>query len=457
MKHLFEVGVLTRHAATVWVGQVAIMGFGLADTLIAGRHSDAALAALSVGSAVYISVYVALLGLLQAQLPIWAEMRGAGHHAELGVSVRQGVYLMLFATVLGWCGLLTAPALLAWTDVPEAMRPMVGDYLDVVAVGLLPTLAFRLFSTLNQALGKPKLVTWVQAGALCLKVPLSWWFAFGGLGLPAGGAVGCAWATVVVTTGMVLLALFLVHTQALYQPFDLWRRLERPDLARLREFARLGVPNSLTVLIEVTSFTLMALFVARLGTQSAAAHQIASNLAAMLYMLPLAAGIATSARVSYWRGAAREDLARAALLTGMELTIGAALLTALACGLFHRELANLYASTPETAAAAATLILWVALYHLPDAVQAMCMFVLRSYRVTIAPLLIYTVLLWGLGLAGGYVLAYHGFGPISAMQSASAFWIASTLALALTAVLFVALLWRATRSIQSAAPHATPP
>ena len=188
MKHLFEVGVLTRHAATVWVGQVAIMGFGLADTLIAGRHSDAALAALSVGSAVYISVYVALLGLLQAQLPIWAEMRGAGHHAELGVSVRQGVYLMLFATVLGWCGLLTAPALLAWTDVPEAMRPMVGDYLDVVAVGLLPTLAFRLFSTLNQALGKPKLVTWVQAGALCLKVPLSWWFAFGGLGLPAGGA-----------------------------------------------------------------------------------------------------------------------------------------------------------------------------------------------------------------------------------------------------------------------------
>lgn len=457
MKRLFEAGVLTRHAATVWVGQLAIMGFGLADTLIAGRHSDASLAALSVGSAVYISVYVALLGLLQAQLPIWAEMRGAGQTSALGASVRQGVWLMLLATLLGWFGLWLAPTLLAWTDVPANMRPMVGDYLEVVAVGLLPTLAFRLFSTLNQALGKPKLVTWVQAGALCLKLPLSWWFAFGGFGVPAGGAVGCAWATVLVTIAMVILALILLRTQPLYQPFGLWRRLERPDGKQLREFARLGVPNSLAVLIEVTSFTLMALFVARLGTQAAAAHQIASNLAAMLYMLPLAAGIATSARVSFWRGARDEGRARAALLTGMQLTLAAASVTALAVAVLHRELAHLYASTPETAAAAAVLILWVAAYHLPDAVQAMCMFVLRSYRITIAPMVIYTVLLWGLGLVGGYVLAYRGVGSVPPLHSAGAFWMASTVALALTAVLFVLLLWHATRSIQSAAsPNAAP-
>ena len=85
--------VLGRHAATVLVGQLAIMAFGVADTIIAGRHSVEALAALSVGSAIFISVYVALIGIVQALLPIWAEMRGARSNLALGVSVRQSLYL----------------------------------------------------------------------------------------------------------------------------------------------------------------------------------------------------------------------------------------------------------------------------------------------------------------------------------------------------------------------------
>ncbi|MFM7341512.1 MAG: MATE family efflux transporter, partial [Betaproteobacteria bacterium] len=57
-----ELRILVKHAGTVLIGQLAIMAFGVADTVIAGRHSVEALAALSVGSAIYISVYVALIG-----------------------------------------------------------------------------------------------------------------------------------------------------------------------------------------------------------------------------------------------------------------------------------------------------------------------------------------------------------------------------------------------------------
>ncbi|MFT5036364.1 MAG: MATE family multidrug resistance protein, partial [Litorivivens sp.] len=69
-----ELRIIGKHASTVLVGQLAIMAFGVADTVIAGRYSDTALAALSVGSAIYISVYVGLIGIIQALLPIWAEM-----------------------------------------------------------------------------------------------------------------------------------------------------------------------------------------------------------------------------------------------------------------------------------------------------------------------------------------------------------------------------------------------
>jgi len=91
------------------------------------------------------------------------------------------------------------------------------------------------------------------------------------------------------------------------------------------------------------------------------------------------------------------------------------------------------------------LLLWVAAYHAADAVQTLCVFVLRSYRITIAPLVVYCVLLWGAGLGGGYVLAYHGLGPWAPMASPVPFWAASALALVITAGFFVLMLWIAIR------------
>ena len=88
---------------------------------------------------------------------------------------------------------------------------------------------------------------------------------------------------------------------------------------------------------------------------------------------------------------------------------------------------------------------WVALYHLADAVQAVCAFLLRCYRITLAPLLIYTALLWGLGLYGGYRLAYTGLPTLGwqAQPGVGTFWITSTVALAWVSVLFAWLAWRA--------------
>ncbi len=298
---------VARHAATVLAGQLAVMAFGVTDTIVAGRHAPSSLAALSIGSAVYVSVYVALMGvLLQALLPIWAEQRGAGHTTEIGRTVRQALYLCALASLLGMVVLLSPGAILRWTQVPAELRAEVGRYLTVLAAALPPALAFRLYTTLNQALGRPQLVTWLQLGSLAVKIPLSIGFTFGFAGLPAQGAVGCAWATLVVNYLLLGIALWLVRSSPVYAPLSLWKRMERPDPAQIGHFARLGVPAGLAVMVEVTSFTLMALFIARQGTVAAAAHQIASNLTAVLYMVPLSLAIATSARISYWRGRADE-------------------------------------------------------------------------------------------------------------------------------------------------------
>jgi MATE family multidrug resistance protein len=442
---LSERGIIARHAATVLAGQLATMAFGVTDTIVAGRYSQEALAALSVGSAVYITVFVALIGVLQSLLPIWAELHGARRHADVGRSVRQALYLAALSAVVGVVWLLFPNAMLQGTEVPAALQDDVRRYLGVLALALPPALLFRMYSTLNQSLGHPQLVTWLQIGSLAAKVPLTVWFAFGGAGLPAMGAVGCAWATVVVNYLLLAFAVGMIRTSRLYEPYAIWRPVEPPHWRTIGEFARLGIPAGLSIMVEVTSFTLMSLFIARQGTLAAAAHQIAANLAAVMYMVPLSLAIATSARVSFWLGAGDARKARASIRTGFRMGLSMALLLGATMLLARGGLASLYSSDKQVAAVATGLLAFVALYHFGDAIQALCVFVLRSYRVTVAPLVAYCVLLWGVGVVGGYRIAYRGVGPWEALRSPSAFWIASTFALAMLAVILPLILWRAVR------------
>jgi MATE family multidrug resistance protein len=440
-----ELRTIARHAGTVFVGQLAIMAFGVTDTIVAGRFSQQALAALSVGSAVYITVFVALMGMLQALLPTWAEMHGARETQALGRSVRQALYLAGISMVLGVIGLLFPGGLLAWTEVPAELQQDVRDYLAVLTLALPPALLIRMYGTLNQSLGHPRLVTVLQLASLVVKIPLTVWFVFGGLGLPAMGAVGCAWATVVVNYLTLAAAIWLVRGNELYAPYELWRPLEPPDWRALAGLLRLGVPAGLAIMVEVTSFTFMSLFIARQGTVSAAAHQIASNLATVMFMMPLAIAIATSARVSFWLGAGDPARARAAIRTGFKLGLTMALAASLAVVAGRGALAAIYTSDQAVAALASLLLVWLAVFHLGDAMQALCVFVLRCYRVTVGPLVAYCVLLWGVGLAGGFVLAYQGVGPWAAQQSPTAFWQASGFALALLGIILPLMLWRAVR------------
>lgn len=445
-----ERSVIARHAGTVLVGQLATMAFGITDTIVAGRYSEQALAALAVGSAVYMSVFVALMGVLQALLPAWAELHGGGYRTEVGRSVRQAVYLMLLAAVAGVFALLFPGLLLQATEVPAALQGDVRAYLAVLTLALPAALLFRMYSTLNQALGKPQMVAWLLLASLLVKVPLTAWFAFGGMGLPALGAAGCAWATVVVNWLFVVIVVWLVRHDDLYRPYAIWQRLEPPDWQVIAQFARIGVPAGLAIMVEVTSFTLMSLFIARQGTAATAAHQIAANLAATMYMMPLSISIATSARVSYWLGAGDPKRARAAIRTGFRIGLGMAVALSLAMLGARDLLAAVYTTDLQVAAVASALLAVVALFHLGDTIQALCVFVLRCYRVAVAPLVAYCVLLWGVGLMGGYQLAYRGLGPWPPLNSPAAFWFASSFALALLAFILPLILWRAVRAYRPA-------
>ncbi|MCL4775438.1 MAG: MATE family efflux transporter [Burkholderiaceae bacterium] len=453
---------ILKLAWPLFVGQLAVMLNGLIDTVMAGRLSAVDVAAIGLGASVYISVYIGLMGVLLALSPVVAQHYGAGNFEQIGLETRQAIWLALVLAVPGCLALASTDLWLALSDPPPEVAAVARLYLWAAAAGLPAALLFRVFHALSNAVARPKAVMVINLAGAALKVPLNVLFMHGwqhgdATLVPALGGAGCGVASAIIAWLSVLLALAALRADPLYRRVGLvgggW--LARPEPARLRTLLALGGPIGASYMVEVTSFTFMALFLARLGATTAASHQIAANLAALAYMVPLALATATSVLVAQSLGAERPAEARARAWAGIRIALACA--AAIGTGLFaaREPLAALYTTDATLVAAAAPLLALVAAFHLFDATQAMCSFVLRAYRITALPMLVYVLSLWGIGLGGGWWLAFgvgasaHRWAPLVA--GARGFWIASGLSLALAAAGLAAILarlWRRTDEAQ---------
>jgi MATE family multidrug resistance protein len=242
-------------------------------------------------------------------------------------------------------------------------------------------------------------------------------------------------------TGQMIAAWWLLQRDPYYERFALRGWLGAPQRASLVELLRLGVPMGLSILIEITGFTFMTFFISRVGAIPVAGHQIAVNLVAMLYMMPLAIANAAMTLVAQRVGAADAADARRLGRHSLGLAVLIAALMGSCVYLLRRPILGLYTDDAVIIAAALPLLSWVALFHVADAAQTVGAFVLRAYRIVTVPLAVNVVAIWGVGLGGGYLLAFGALGW-NPLRGATGFWSAATLGLYCAAFAFTAfLLW----------------
>ncbi|HWX11238.1 MAG TPA: MATE family efflux transporter [Trinickia sp.] len=425
---------MRRIAGLAWpvlIGQLAIIAFGVIDTVMVGRYSAVDLAALGLGSSVYVSVYVGLTGVVLALQPIAGQLFGARRQLEIGEEVRQALWLAAALAILGFAVMYFPGPLLAIAHVPAALYDRTELYLRIAAAGLPAALVFRVYSALANAVGKPRLVMVLQIGALLVKVALNFWFIFGGLGVPPLGGPGCALASTVINLALAAIGLALLTRLDVFSPFEIFNRFCWPDRRRQAELLKLGLPMGLSYLIEVTSYTFMALFVARFGTTTLAGHQITGNFGAVLYMTPMSIGIATSTLVAHALGAHRHDAAQALARHGIAMACAVGCCYAAISFALRPAILAGYTTDAAVVAAAMPLMPIMLVYHLFDTFQTATAFVLRAYRVAVVPTVIYAIALWGVGLGGGYLLGFNVGGFVPAwLTGARGFWAANAASLA---------------------------
>jgi len=439
---LHEAGVLLRLTGPLLLAQVSQTAMGFVDTVMAGRVSAVDLAAVAVGSSIFFPVYLFLIGLLSAVTPLVAQAHGRGDSKAVRHAIRQGMGIGLAAGLLLIPVLWSMRPLMVWMGVDAEVIPITDRFLFAISWGLPLAGIFFPLRNGGDGLAKPRLSMFAGFFGLTVNIVANYLLIYGHLGLPALGGVGCGWATALSILAM-LACMALLLKKSRIAGTD---RLLAITPARTSSsgssaaaFLRLGVPLGLALFVECSIFTVIALFIAKLGAQVVAAHQIALNFTSQLYMLPYSLAMALTVRVGYTIGQKRLRRLRRIVRTGLVLALAGSVLTGLlVLGLSH-EIAALYTSDPDVRRLAVSLLVFAAIFQIPDAMQVNCSGILRGCKDTKVPLLLMLLAYWGIGLPMGYG---WGLARLGGMEPGpQGFWIGLICALAAAAVLLGGRVW----------------
>ena len=438
---------IVRLAWPVLVAQLATIASGVLDTVMAGRYSAVDLAAVGIGTSVFFSVFIGLMGVVQALSPIAAQLFGGNQHQRIGEETRQTAWLALALSALGVLLLAFPDPFLRLSGAPPEVEARTRDYLQGIAWALPAMLFFRVFFALTTAVSRPRAVMAINLIYFATKIPLNAAFIYGLLGAPELGGPGCAIATAISSWIMFALAWIYCAKHPFYAPFGIFGKWSWPDPAILWNHLKLGVPMGLSLFVEITSFTFMAIFLARLGAATSGGHQIASNVTGVLYMFGLAVGNATGVLTAQAVGARDLPLARRTGFTGIRIMFAISTCAGFLIFLAASNIVSLYSHDAEVQTIAVKLLAYVALFQIFDTAQVVIVNALRGYKIAFIPMLVYTVALWGIGLGGGYALGLTEIEAANALRlatpmGAAGFWLAGVASVGVASLILLAYFTR---------------
>ena len=398
---------ILQQAWPILISQWAGVSFAVLDTMMLGNHSPESLQTMSLAASIFITVNISLTGVIHALIPIFSQLIGSKKYHQVGELWGQGIWLgMLLALIAGLLLLFPNLWLSISGDVPEHVRQQVATYLRIVYFSMPAALMFRAIYSICTSAQRPKHVMYISVTGIFIKAALNWVLIFGYFGLPALGSTGAGISTTVVSWLMFAFGLWVLFSDPYYQKFKL--SLGRPQWRHFSEILKLGIPMGGSYFVEVSAFTFMALLAAREGTHVSGAHQIMANLAAVLYMMPMSFGIATSSLAAQAIGARNLLISHRIIKIGFMIMLCGALLSSLLVFFGKHTIIGFYTSDTQVALMAASLLTIAPFFHILDSYQCMNTYVLRAHKIATIPFLIQTFMLTGIGLGGGF---YFGYGP----------------------------------------------
>jgi MATE family multidrug resistance protein len=438
---LAEVAATVMLALPLIAGQLAVIGQHVVDVLLAGHLGTDVLGAVSVGANAWMIPLMAIVGLMMAVPPSVAQLDGAGRRAEVAPLFRQAIWLaLMLGTVMGVITYFGAPLLVHAMGMDPALADTAATFLRPIAFEAPSVALFCACRGLTDGLSMPRIGMVFSILGLALLPPLAWAMMYGRLGFPPMGVAGSAIATAIVSWVLALAFLAYVRFGAATRDLNWQHGTWQPNSAAILGLLRLGVPMSISVILEVGLFSFVSLLAGSFGTVAVGSHQIALNVGSVTFMVPLGLSMAIAVRVGNAVGRRDPAAVRLAGLTGIGL---AALAQVIACTLLlsiPTIIAGWYTDDITLKAGAASLLFLAALFQVSDGIQVAAAGALRGLKDTRIPMLITASAYWAIGMPTGWLLAYH------ANMNVQGLWIGLIAGLTTAAILLLTRFLKLSRS-----------
>lgn len=426
-------------ATPILIGQLAQIGMGVTDTIMAGHYSAADLAAIAIGQSIWLPVYMFFIGLSTACTTQVAHYAGALDNQGIKQSVQQMLWLLWSLFPFGIVLILNADIAFTAMGIDPAVSDITANYLAYLCFGLPAIVSYLALRSLSEGMRATRPVMLVNLAGLLVNIPLNYAFIYGEWGAAEMGAAGCGVASALVMWIQLLAVLILVSKLPQLKVVGALKQWQPPRWSVIVSQINLGLPVALSTMAEVALFSGVALIIAQLGAAVVAGHQIALSISSLTFMLPLSLGIAITIQSGQYLGAGQYEKARYVSRMGVKGGALIAILTMSIIILGRNAITSLYTDDPEIQKIALNLLLFAAVFQLPDAIQVCAASALRAYMDTRIPMLIMLFCYWVISVPLGWNLT-HGVGSFEAM-GAEGMWTGLVCGLSLAAVLNSWRLW----------------
>ena len=406
---------LAAPMALTQLGQIVMMTIDLA---LIGHLGDEAIAAAALANTVYFVSFTLGMGVVSAVAPLAAQAFGARNPHRVRRSLRVGLWAALLISLPMMIFPLYGEQILRMLGQAEVPARLAQHYLLGLVWGATPALWLIAIRGFMGALNRPEPVLWITLAAIPANAALVYLLINGAWALPPLGLFGAGIAATIVNFGMFLAGLWFAVARRPFAKYRVLGHIWHIDWAMMRQLMAIGAPISIAFMLEYGLFSAAALLTGLIGTTALAAHQIALQVTAILFMVPLGIGMAATVRVGHAVG--RNDAAgvkRAGLAAvSLGILLGAGLTAMVILGRFAIArffLGNEDGGSDAAVALAATLLLVGATLFITDGLQTILAGSLRGMKDTRIPLLFAAISYWLVGFPAAWLLAFSaGYGAV---------------------------------------------
>lgn len=421
--------------ALTQLGQVAMM---TSDLVLIGHLGDNAIAASALAQTLLFAAFVFGMGLVSAVAPLAAQAFGAREPRMVRRSLRVGLWASVMLGVPIMALQSSGESLLLALGQQKEAAYLAGQYIYGLSWCLIPAWWFIALRGFMGAVNRPEPALWITIAAVPLNALLAYALIYGAFGLPRLEMLGAGLATTIVNIGMCVAGFWIAYVQRPFKKFRVLNRFWRADWPLLWRLVVVGAPISASFLLEFGLFAGAAILMGWIGATALAAHQIALQIAAILFMVPFGISMAATVRVGHAVG--RNDSAGTRRAGFAAIGLGACFMASMVLVVvaFRHVIPLMFLGADATdamatVALAATLLAIGSTFSVVDGIQTIAAGALRGLNDTRVPMIFAAISFWLVGFTASYALAFPaGLGAVG-------IWIGFTVGLGLYAALLV---WR---------------